>query len=137
MATTGNRVRNMNTYDYDFIIIGSGFGGSVSAMRLAQKGYTVAIVEEGRRYSTGDFARSGWGVRKYFWIPPMLCYGILKIKLLRHMIVLSGTGVGGGSLGYAGTLYVPENEFFQNSIIQKLGGHERILPYFPFLKERI
>ncbi|MBU0991894.1 MAG: GMC family oxidoreductase [Proteobacteria bacterium] len=120
----------MKGYDYDFIIIGSGFGGSVSAMRLSQKGYSVAVIEAGRKYASGDFTRSNWGIKKYIWKPGLFCYGILQIKPMRHMVVLAGTGVGGGSLGYAGTLYVPGKDFFQDKIINRIGGDDTLLPYY-------
>lgn len=100
-------------YDYDFLIIGSGFGGSVSALRLSEKGYKVLVVETGKRWKTEDFPKTNWNVRKFLWLPSLFCYGIQRLTLLRDVLVLSGSGVGGGSLVYANTLLVPEDEVFQ------------------------
>src|SRR6188508_124525 len=85
---------------YDFVVIGSGFGGSVAAMRLAQKRYRVLVLERGKRYRDQDFARTTWDVRRYLWLPAARCFGILQISAFRHVVVLHGAGVGGGSLGY-------------------------------------
>src|SRR5262249_14329139 len=89
---------------YDFVVIGSGFGGSVSAMRLTEKGYRVLVLERGKRYRDQDFARTTWNIPKYLWLPAARCFGILQISPFRHLIVLHGSGVGGGSLGYANVL---------------------------------
>lgn len=100
-------------YDCDFAIVGSGFGGSVSALRLAEKGYRVLVLECGRRWRPEDFPKTNWNVRKYLWAPRLLCYGIQRISLLRDILILSGAGVGGGSLVYANTLLVPPDEAFR------------------------
>ena len=97
---------------FDYIIIGSGFGASVSAMRLTEKGYSVLIIEKGRRYHDQDFARSNLFFWKYLWIPAIRSFGILQISLLKGMMVLHGTGVGGGSLGYANVLEIPTEDTF-------------------------
>src|SRR6185503_649810 len=88
-------------YEYDYVVVGSGFGGSVSALRLAEKGYTVLVLEAGKRWRTEDFPKSNWNVRKFLWMPAFLWHGIQRITLLRDVLVLSGAGVGGGSLVYA------------------------------------
>jgi cholesterol oxidase len=98
---------------WDFLVIGSGFGGSVSALRLAEKGYRVLVVEAGKRWRTEDFPTTNWQLRKYLWLPGLFCYGIQRLTLLRDMLVLSGAGVGGGSLVYANTLLVPPAEAFR------------------------
>lgn len=98
--------------DYDVLIIGSGFGGSVSALRLTEKGYRVGVLEAGRRYADADFAKTSWDLRKFLWAPRLGMYGIQRIHLLRNVMILAGAGVGGGSLNYANTLYVPPEPFF-------------------------
>src|SRR5690242_10164309 len=98
--------------DCDFLIVGSGFGGSVSGLRLCEKGYQVVMLEKGRRFAAADFPKSNWDVRRWLWAPLLGCYGIFKMTFLRHVTVLSGVGVGGGSLTYANTLPTPKDEFF-------------------------
>lgn len=97
---------------YDYVIIGSGFGGSVSAMRLAEKGYSVLVLEKGKRFRDEDFAKTNWQFWKYLWMPVIGAHGILQITLLNGVMVLHGAGVGGGSLGYANVLEVPSEETF-------------------------
>lgn len=106
--------RDMSAHQYDYLIIGSGFGGSVSALRLAEKGYSVAVLESGRRYSADDFPRTNWNVFRHLWAPSLRCFGILKITMLSDVLILSGAGVGGGSLGYANTLLTPPEAFFKD-----------------------
>ena len=98
--------------DYDVLIIGSGFGGSVTALRLTEKGYRVGVLEAGRRFSDDEFAKTSWDLRKFLWAPKLGCYGIQRIHPLRNVMILAGAGVGGGSLNYANTLYVPPEPFF-------------------------
>ncbi|MBK8615645.1 MAG: GMC family oxidoreductase [Anaerolineales bacterium] len=100
------------TTTYDYVIIGSGFGGSVSAMRLTEKGYSVLVLEKGKRFEDKDFAKSNWQYWKYLWMPAIRAHGILQIALLKGVMVLHGAGVGGGSLGYANVLEVPTDETF-------------------------
>ncbi|MFE3618063.1 NAD(P)-binding protein, partial [Streptomyces anulatus] len=100
------------SYDYDVLIVGSGFGGSVTALRLVEKGYTVGVVEAGRRFADADFAATNWDLRRYLWAPRFGCYGIQRIHRLRDCFILAGAGVGGGSLNYANTLYKPGAAFF-------------------------
>ena len=97
---------------YDYVIIGSGFGGSVSAMRLTEKGYSVLVLEKGKRYRDGDFATTNLQFWKYLWAPALRSFGILQISILKGVMVLHGAGVGGGSLGYANVLEVPSEETF-------------------------
>ncbi|HXF85023.1 MAG TPA: GMC family oxidoreductase [Anaerolineales bacterium] len=97
---------------YDYVIIGSGFGGSVCAMRLTEKGYSVLVLEKGKRFDDDDFARTNWQFWKYLWLPALRAHGILQISLLKGVMVLHGVGVGGGSLGYANVLEVPSEETF-------------------------
>jgi cholesterol oxidase len=98
--------------DFDVLIIGSGFGGSVTALRLTEKGYRVGVLEAGRRFTDHEFAKTSWNLRKFLWAPKFGMYGIQRIHLLRNVMILGGAGVGGGSLNYANTLYVPPEPFF-------------------------
>jgi len=100
--------------DYDWLVIGSGFGGSVSALRLAEKGYSVAVLECGRRFADDEFPKTSWRARRFLWAPALGCYGIQRITLLQNVLVLSGAGVGGGSLVYANTLLEPPAAFFED-----------------------
>ncbi len=102
----------MSEQVYDYIIIGSGFGGSVSAMRLAEKGYSVLVLEKGKRFRDEDFAKTNWQFWKYVWLPAIRAHGILQIAILNGVMVLHGAGVGGGSLGYANVLEVPSDATF-------------------------
>lgn len=100
---------------YDFIIVGSGFGGSVSAMRLAQKGYSVLVLEKGRRFQKEDFPKTNWDVKNFLWAPIFKCFGIQQITLLRGVMLLHGAGVGGGSLVYGNTLMEPQDSVFKDA----------------------
>ncbi|MFI9269233.1 GMC oxidoreductase [Kitasatospora sp. NPDC052896] len=101
-------------FDYDVVVVGSGFGGSVAALRLTEKGYRVAVLEAGRRFTRDDLPRNSWDLRNYLWAPALGLYGIQRIHLLANVLVLGGAGVGGGSLNYANTLYVPPKAFFED-----------------------
>lgn len=104
----------MTRFDEDVVIVGSGFGGSVAALRLAEKGYRVRVYEAGRRFEDDDFAKTSWNLRRYLWAPMLGCYGVQRIHRLPHVMILAGAGVGGGSLNYANTLYQPGPAFFQD-----------------------
>lgn len=117
-------------FDYDFAVIGSGFGGSVSALRLAEKGYTVAVLEKGKRYRTEDFPKTNWHLRKYLWMPRLGLYGIQMLSLFRHVLVLHGGGVGGGSLVYANQLLIPPDEVFEKPEWGPGNWKERLAPFF-------
>ena len=110
----------MENYDYEYIIIGSGFGGSVSALRLAEKGYKVLVIEKGKWYNNEDFPKSNWNLQKWLWVPKLRWHGIMKMSFFKHISVISGVGVGGGSLVYANTLPVPKREFFKSGSWQNL-----------------
>jgi cholesterol oxidase len=108
-------VRTMSErFDYDWLVIGSGFGGSVSALRLTEKGYRVGVLECGRRFADHEFPESTSDYRRYFWRPKIGWKGIFRLTTFRDVSVVSGCGVGGGSLGYANTLYVPPSAFFED-----------------------
>ncbi|MCI1018217.1 GMC family oxidoreductase [Microbacterium sp. C5A9] len=112
MPDTGSKARESTPFDEDVVVIGSGFGGSVAALRLVEKGYRVLVYEAGRRFEDEDFAKTSWDVRRYLWAPAIGCYGIQRIHRLPHVMILAGAGVGGGSLNYANTLYQPGGSFF-------------------------
>ena len=100
--------------DVDVVVIGSGFGGSVAALRLAEKGYAVLVLEAGRRFADADFAETSWDVKNYLWAPQLGCYGVQRIHKLPDVMILAGAGVGGGSLNYANTLYRPPRPFYED-----------------------
>ncbi|MEK9518922.1 GMC family oxidoreductase [Streptomyces venezuelae] len=101
-------------YDYDVLVVGSGFGGSVTALRLTEKGYRVGVLEAGRRFTRATLPKNSWDVKNFLWAPALGLYGIQRIHLLGNVMVLAGAGVGGGSLNYANTLYVPLKAFFDD-----------------------
>ncbi|NEC63122.1 GMC family oxidoreductase [Streptomyces sp. SID9727] len=101
-------------YDYDVIVVGSGFGGAVSALRLTEKGYRVGVLEAGRRFTPGTLPKNSWDLKNYLWAPALGLFGIQRVHLLGKVMVLAGAGVGGGSLNYANTLYVPPAPFFED-----------------------
>jgi cholesterol oxidase len=126
------------SYDYDVIVIGSGFGGSVSALRLTEKGYRVGVLEAGRRFTKDTLPKTSWDLRNYLWAPALGLYGIQRIHLLDNVLVLAGAGVGGGSLNYANTLYVPPKPFFTD----RQWGHitdwqEELAPYYEQAKRML
>jgi cholesterol oxidase len=118
-------------HDFDWIVVGSGFGGSVSAHRLTEKGYRVAVIESGRRYGDHDFPRSTWDVRRYFFAPRLGLHGIFRLSIFKDVTIVSGAGVGGGSLGYANTLYRPRPRFYADPQWSDLDDWEQALaPHF-------
>ncbi|MHB8875286.1 MAG: FAD-dependent oxidoreductase [Myxococcaceae bacterium] len=116
--------------NFDFIIVGSGFGGSVSALRLSEKGYRVAVVEMGKRWTAEQFPRTNWNSKKFFWAPSLGRYGIQRITLLRDVMILSGAGVGGGSLVYANTLLVPPERVWDDPKWAGLEAWREVMPAF-------
>ncbi|MET8828422.1 GMC family oxidoreductase [Streptomyces sp. NPDC004610] len=117
--------------DYDVIVVGSGFGGSVTALRLTEKGYRVGVLEAGRRFTPETLPRNSWDLKNYLWAPALGMYGIQRIHLLGNVMVLAGAGVGGGSLNYANTLYIPPRPFFDDPQWRDITDWQRELaPYY-------
>ena len=102
----------MAGFDYDVVIIGSGFGGSVAAFRAAEKGYRVGVMESGRRWADEDIPKTQWDLAHFVWFPAAELYGVQRIEYLDDVLMLCGAGVGGGSHVYASTMYVPPKQFF-------------------------
>ncbi|MER5764400.1 GMC family oxidoreductase [Streptomyces sp. NPDC002082] len=126
------------SYDYDVIVIGSGFGGSVSALRLSEKGYRVGVLEAGRRFTRESLPKNSWDLRNYLWAPALGLYGIQRIHLLGNVMVLAGAGVGGGSLNYANTLYVPPTAFFEDRQWASITDwHDELAPYYDQAKRML
>jgi cholesterol oxidase len=125
--TTEGKPAMEKEHSYDYVIIGSGFGGSVSAMRLAEKGYSVLVLERGKRYDDNDFAESNWSFWKYLYNPILRSFGIFQMSLLNGMLILHGAGVGGGSLGYANVLMKPEDKLFSAPAWKDLADWKTVL----------
>ncbi|WP_067860722.1 GMC oxidoreductase [Nocardia shimofusensis] len=124
--------------DFDVLIIGSGFGGSVTALRLVEKGYTVGVLEAGARYADDELPETSWDIRKFLWAPALGCFGIQRIHLLRDVLILGGAGVGGGSLNYANTLYVPPEPFFRDAQWRDITDwREELTPYYEQAKKML
>ncbi len=112
MGLPAGNTAGMGELDYDVVVVGSGFGGSVAALRLTEKGYRVAVLEAGRRFADDEFAKTSWEARRFLWAPAIGCYGIQRIHMLPDVMVLAGAGVGGGSLVWANTSYRPLDAFY-------------------------
>lgn len=115
----------------DYLVIGSGFGGSVAAMRLAEKGYRVIVLEQGKRWSAEDFPKSNWNFKRHLWVPRLGWKGILSMHVFRDLFVVSGVGVGGGSLVYANAHMIPDDGFFEHPSWADLGDWKtRLEPHY-------
>jgi cholesterol oxidase len=131
---TGKR----RAFNYDVLVIGSGFGGSVSALRLTEKGYRVGVLEAGARFRDADFATTSWDLKKYLFAPAAGCYGIQRIDMVKDCLILAGAGVGGGSLVYANTLYEPLEPFYKDrSWAHITDWKAELAPYFDQAKRML
>ncbi|MFJ2936199.1 GMC oxidoreductase [Streptomyces sp. NPDC087219] len=125
-------------YDYDVLVVGSGFGGSVTALRLTEKGYRVGVLEAGRRFTRATLPKNSWDVKNFLWAPALGLYGIQRIHLLGNVMVLAGAGVGGGSLNYANTLYEPLAPFFDDPQWKDITDwREELSPYYDQAKRML
>jgi cholesterol oxidase len=126
------------TYDYDVVVVGSGFGGSVSALRLTEKGYRVGVLEAGARFDELSYPKTSWDLRRFLFAPAVGCYGIQRIDVLNDCLILSGAGVGGGSLVYANTLYEPPDAFYRDPSWRDITDWKsELAPYFDQAKRML
>ncbi|MDN5893674.1 MAG: GMC family oxidoreductase [Nocardioides sp.] len=127
-----------DTQHYDVLIVGSGFGGSVSALRLTEKGYKVGVLEAGARFEDGDFPDTSWDAKKYLYAPEVGCYGIQRIDMVKDCLIMAGAGVGGGSLVYANTLYEPLDQFYRDRSWSHITDwKEELAPYYDQAKRML
>ena len=123
---------------YDYIVIGSGFGGSVSAMRLSEKGYSVLVIEKGKRFHTKDFPKSDWNLKKFLWVPKLKWFGFQKLTFFKQVTILSGVGVGGGSIVYGNTHMFPPDAFFNNPVWAHIKNWKTVLsPYYDLARHML
>src|SRR5512143_299869 len=116
---------------FDYVIVGSGFGGSVSAMRLTEMGYSVLVLERGRRFADKDFPKTNWNLPKFLWMPALRFYGIFQMSFLNGQLALHGSGVGGGSLVYGNVLEIPNDRLFEAPSWHDLADWKTVLrPHF-------
>ena len=118
----------MTNFDCDYLVVGSGFGGSVSALRLAEKGYKVVVVEMGRRWTPDNLPRTNWNLRSFLWMPMLGLRGFLSMRLFKHVMIMHGNAVGGGSITYAQTLLVPPDRIWSEGSWAGLDRWTEVMP---------
>ncbi len=123
--------------NFDYIVIGSGFGGSVSALRLAQKGYRVGVLEKGKEWKNKDFPKTSWNIKKNLWLPRLGCYGIQMLTFFKHAFILHGGGVGGGSLVYANQLLIPPDRVFESRDWCIKNAKKVLMPHYETAKKML
>ena len=121
-------VDSTKSFDFDYVVIGSGFGGSVSACRLTEKGYSVGVMEMGKRWKAEDFPKSSWDNKKYIWRPGLRLFGFYNLRFFRHMVVMCGNAVGGGSIAYANALWVPNTKVWEQGSWAGLTNWNSVMP---------
>ena len=126
-----------DTYDFDYVVIGSGFGGSVSACRLTEKGYSVGVMEMGRRWKAEDLPKSNWDAGRYFWRPGLRMFGFFNMRLFRHVVVMCGNAVGGGSIAYASALLMPSSKVWDQGSWAGLKDWKQVMPSHYATAERM
>ncbi|MDM0066860.1 GMC oxidoreductase [Variovorax sp. J31P207] len=136
MRTSGQE-KTSEPYDFDYIVIGSGFGGSVSALRLVEKGYSVGVIEMGKRWTAHDFPTTNWDARRWLWLPALKMHGFYSMRLFRHVMVLSGNAVGGGSITYANALLVPPETVWEEGSWARLQDWKRVMPRYYAIAEKM
>jgi len=127
-ASAGAGRGTSGDFDFDVVVVGSGFGGSVAALRLAERGYAVLVAEKGKRWRPEDFPVSNWSVPRSFWLPWVGCYGTWGLHLFRDFLILHGVGVGGGSLLYANTHLEPDDTVWDDPLWKELEDWRRVMP---------
>jgi len=120
--------RDGNQLDFDFIIVGSGFGGSVSALRLVEKGYRVAVIEMGRRWTAENLPKTSWQMHRWFWRPGIALRGFFNMRFFRHVTILHGCAVGGGSITYACTMLRPLDKVWDSGSWARLEDWKQVMP---------
>jgi cholesterol oxidase len=120
--------RNDSEYDFDYIVVGSGFGGSVTALRLVEKGYRVAVMEMGRRWTPENLPKTSWSMHRWFWRPGIALRGFFNMRFFRHVTILHGCAVGGGSITYACTMLRPPDKVWDNGSWQGLDDWKQVMP---------
>ncbi|MEG0483494.1 MAG: NAD(P)-binding protein, partial [Acinetobacter sp.] len=124
-------------YDFDYLIIGSGFGGSVSAHRLSEKGYSVAVMEMGKRWEAKDFPKTNWNTPRWIWRPALKLFGFFNLRIFRHVTIICGNAVGGGSITYANTLLIPPDSVWSEGSWGKIPNLKQEMPQYFAEAERM